>query len=283
MFELLRPDKKMVGQRIRMIKEELGVSLSELGKRLGLNKSTINSYVQGYTLAPVEVIEQLAKIIDKSIGWFYFGEIEEYIREYLMKKGYEKLLLDYPDIPIKLKEEFVNSKDWDWKNEFGYPCEESLDDVFADVYHDIMKEYLSTLTKKYVESHYNLDGKQKEDAISLISADLYGEFADLGDIIYGEKEAIEHRIQIFYKHNIKDKTISFNDDYLVGKLINILGDDMETAKLISNLSQTLTNMNGFNAQFDGQVVIDAFQSLRQPLIKIYSENGRDRFYEWFEK
>jgi len=144
MFELMRPKKEMVGKRIRTIKEELGVSFTELGDRLGLLKSTINSYVQGYTLAPLEVIEQLAKITGKSVGWFYFGEMEEYIRDYLLKKGHESLLSNYPDLPNKLKEEFLCSKNlcWDWKNDFGYPCEESIDDVFLEVCKDIVVSHM---------------------------------------------------------------------------------------------------------------------------------------------
>ena len=34
MFELMHPQKDMVGKRIRMVKKELEVSFAELGKRL---------------------------------------------------------------------------------------------------------------------------------------------------------------------------------------------------------------------------------------------------------
>ena len=86
MFGLLQPNRVNVGKRMRYIKDELGVSLTELGKRLGLIKPTINSYIQGYSLAPLEVIEKLSKISGKKIGWFYFGEMEDFIHDYLLLK-----------------------------------------------------------------------------------------------------------------------------------------------------------------------------------------------------
>ncbi|WP_137664949.1 hypothetical protein [Enterococcus hulanensis] len=48
-----------------------------------MKKPTISSYFQGYNLATIDVIEKVAKISGRSVGWFYFGEIEEYIADYL--------------------------------------------------------------------------------------------------------------------------------------------------------------------------------------------------------
>lgn len=38
MFEILKPDKKTVGQRLRQVKDELNLSFTEFGNRLGLKK-----------------------------------------------------------------------------------------------------------------------------------------------------------------------------------------------------------------------------------------------------
>lgn len=285
MFELMRPQKEMVGKRIGAVKEELGVSFTELGDRLGLIKPTINSYVQGYTLAPVEVIEKLAKITGKSVGWFYFGDIEEYIREYLLKKGYETLLLDYPNIPVQLKDTFIGNEDscWNWKNEFGYPREEALDEVFQEIYHDIMKDYILMITKEYIATYSTLETKKQEEAVCLITAEVYEEFSEMSDFQYGDREEIEKSVKLFYEQNVKDKVINFSDEYLIGSLINILGDDKYTADLISYLSVQLTGKGRLNVMFGGEEVIKVFQAMRPALIKLYTESGTDRFYEWFEK
>lgn len=285
MFELMRPKKEMVGKRIGAVKEELGVSFTELGDRLGLKKPTINSYVQGYTLAPMEVIEKLAKITGKSVGWFYFGDMEDYIREYLLKKGHEALLLDYPEIPAKLKDTFIGNEDlsWDWKNEFGYPSEEVLDDAFLEIYQEIMKDYIFMITKEYIGTHSTLEKKKQEEVVCLISAEIYETFWELRELQYGDREEIEKSVKLFYEQDVKDKVITFSDEYLVGSLINILGDDRHTADLISYLSVQLTGKGRLNVMFSGKELIEVFQAMRPALIKLYTEHENEEFYDWFEK
>lgn len=106
MFGLLQPDKEKVGERLKQIKEEMDISFTEFGNRLGLKKPTISSYVQGYNLAPIEVLEKVAKISGRPIGWFYFGEIEECITDYLTLKGQAELIKDYPEVVTQIKDEF---------------------------------------------------------------------------------------------------------------------------------------------------------------------------------
>ena len=286
MFEsLMHPKKECVGKRIRIVKEELGVSFTELGNRLGVIKSTINSYAQGYTLAPEEVIEQLAKITGKSIGWFYFGTMEEYIRDYLLMKGYDALLVDYPDLPVQLKKEFINSSDlgWDWKNEYGYPYEVSLDDIFYEKYFNIMKKYIINLTQEYIYSNTELETSLQEEVITLISTDIYNWFQELRDFKYGEKETIQEAIKSHYEKRKKENRISFDEEYLIGKMINILADDFQTRDLIISLSQTLTGKGELNMLFGADKVIQVFQTLRPKLIELYTEHSNEEFYEWFDK
>ena len=233
----------------------------------------------------MEVIEKLAKITGKSVGWFYFGDMEDYIREYLLKKGYETLLLDYPDVPVKLKDTFIENEDvsWDWKNEFGYPSEEIMDDVFLEIYQEIMKEYILMITKEYIAQYSTLEAKKQEEAVCLISAEIYEAFFEMSDFQYGDREEIEKSVKLFYERDVKDKVITFSDEYLVGSLINILGDDKYTADLISYLSVNLTGKGRLNVMFGGKELIEVFQAMRPMLIKLYTEHGYEEFYDWFEK
>lgn len=88
MFGLVQPNKVKVGQRIKEIKD--GMSLYRIRESIRFKKPTISSYVQGYALAPKSVINQLSSISGKPVGWFYFGHVEEYIREYLFLIGQKK-------------------------------------------------------------------------------------------------------------------------------------------------------------------------------------------------
>lgn len=142
MFGLLKPNKQKVGSRLREVKDELGLSFSEYGNRLGLIKPTINSYVRGYSLAPIEVIKKVSELSGKTVGWFYFGEIEDYIQEYLLVRGQKSLLKDHPDVPLKIKDDFLTgeSKNSRWENDFGYLVEKFIDNCYAKIRRQVLSE-----------------------------------------------------------------------------------------------------------------------------------------------
>lgn len=284
MFGILKPNKEQVGNRLREVKDELGLSFSEYGKRLGLIKSTINSYVRGYSLPPLKVVEKVSKLSGRPTGWFYFGEIEEYIQEYLLLRGQTALLKDHPDVPLKIKEHFFNAsfKNPGWENTFGYPAEEFLDDYYAQIHFKLLREHIQELVLSYLTEHTDLKCNESEEAVVFISSEIMGYYELSRDFDYGDTEKIQSMINNCYERTLKGKEFFFNDNYLVGKLINVLADDYETEKLISGLSKELTGKY-FSTFFGGDELIKTFQSLRPKLIKLYEEKTYDDYYDWFEK
>lgn len=284
MFELLKPDKRKVGNRLRKVKDELGVSFTDFGNRLGLIKPTINSYVRGYSLAPLEVIKKVAKISGKPVGWFYYGEIEEYIYDYLMLKGEELFLKDYPEIPQQIKEEFLNGvfNNPGWENDVGYPHEIFIDDCFYEIYYEKVKKYVFNLTNEFFTQSpmtASLDEKEKEDQALIVASQVYSYINMARDIKYGEENKIKKMIENTYKQS---RDLKFDDEYLVGKLINLLGNEKQTENLISLLSQLLTHKH-FNTFFGGKELVEIFQSIRPQLIDLYTNTNYDEYYDWFEK
>lgn len=75
---------------------------------------------------------------------------------------------------------------------------------------------------------------------------------------------------------------NFADRYLVGKLINILADQQKTVELINILSEELTNKS-FSGKFGGEELIEAFETLRPALIRIYSKVSTDELEDWFRE
>lgn len=152
MFGLVKPYKRSVGTRIIDIREYLGCSYAELASRLGLNETDILSYAGGYGLAPFEVIQKLSILVGKSVGWFYFGEVEEYIEDYLILKGEDKKLEKHPTIPHEISIQFKIG-DFDklkYLNDFGFPTEEFIDNVFNSIKYSISfrkVEYINYLEK----------------------------------------------------------------------------------------------------------------------------------------
>lgn len=284
MFGILQPDKVKVGQRIKEIKESLNLSFTELGNRLGLKKPTISSYVQGYALAPLTVIQQLASFSGKPVGWFYFGSVEYYIRDYLVLTGHKQLVENHPEIAEKIKQEFYtgNFKNPGWENEVGYPVEEFIQDCFAEYADEIMRDYVTDITQEVINQSpalKELSDKAKEEAVAIISSGI-SDYIDMsGEIKYGDKDKIRCMVKAAIKTFDVKEDLKFNETSLVGKLINILGTEEDTEMFISSLSLLFTDKH-FSTQFGGEELVEIFQSMRPALIKLYRKKTTDEFYEW---
>ncbi|EPN3647765.1 helix-turn-helix domain-containing protein [Enterococcus casseliflavus] len=286
MFGLLQPDKVKVGQRIKKIKESMNLSFTELGNRLGIKKPTISSYVQGYALAPESVINQLSSISGKPVGWFYFGDIEEYIADYLQLKGQNRIVQEHPEVVKAIKEEFYNGefKNPAWENEVGYPCEEFMDDYFYELQQEVIREELQKMVRDQIKNlpiADELSKQKKDEAVTVITSGIL-EYMDVaGEFNYEDKKTMKHLVKTevasfdFFTDQV------FEERYVIGKLINILSDDEETSELINQLSQELTAKT-FTTRVGGEGLIKAIQTVRPALIKLYEKVSSDDLEDWFE-
>ncbi|WP_368251057.1 helix-turn-helix domain-containing protein [Enterococcus sp. 2201sp1_2201st1_B8_2201SCRN_220225] len=285
MFGLLQPDKVKVGQRIKEIKESMNLSFTELGNRLGIKKPTISSYVQGYALAPESVINQLSSISGKPVGWFYFGDIEEYIADYLQLKGQNRVVQEHPEVVKAIKEEFYTGefKNPAWENEVGYPCEEFMDDYFYELQQEVIKEELQKMVRDQIKNlpiADELSKQKKDEAVTIITSGIIEYMDAAGEFNYEKKDDMIKLVkQEVDKYDFVADS-NFENQYLVGKLINILADQQKTGELINRLSEELTNKS-FSGRFGGEELIEAFETLRPVLIRIYSKTSTDELEDWF--
>lgn len=287
MFGLLQPDKVKVGQRIKEIKESMNLSFTELGNRLGIKKPTISSYVQGYALAPESVINQLSSISGKPVGWFYFGDIEEYIADYLQLKGQNRIVQEHPNVVKAIKEEFYTGefKNPAWENEVGYPCEEFMDDYFYELQQEVIKEELQKMVRDQIKKISIADelSKQKNDeAVTVIMSGII-EYMDVaGEFNYEKKDDMIKLVKQEVDNYDFFAGSNFEDQYLVGKLINILADQQKTSELINHLSEELTD-KAFIGLFGGEELVKTIQTLRPALINLSNKISADQLEDWFEK
>ena len=219
------------------------------------------------------------------MGWFYFGDIEEYITDYLKLKGQGELIKAYPEVVNQIKEEFFTGdfKNPGWENEVGYPMEEFIDDYFADILPEIMIRYVSDIVDEQVASSAKLKeltDKEKEEAAVIITSDTNDFIEMSGEIKFGEKEKIVKMVDAEIDNLERKGTIEFSEEYLIGKLINVLDDDEATEKMISILSQGMTDKS-FSTSFGGKELVEIFQTMRPALMKLYAEKTPDEIYEWF--
>lgn len=287
MFGLLQPDKVKVGQRIKEIKESMNLSFTELGNRLGIKKPTISSYVQGHALAPESVINQLSSISGKPVGWFYFGDIEEYIADYLQLKGQNRIVQEHPEVVKEIKEEFYTGefKNPGWENEVGYPCEEFIDDYFYELQQEVIKEEIQKMVRDQIENlpiTDELSKQKKDEAVTVITSGII-EYMDVADEFnYENKDDMIKMVKQEVEKYDFFADSNFEDQYLVGKLINILADQQKTRELINRLSEELTNKS-FSGRFGGEELVEVFETLRPALIQIYSKVSTDELEDWFRE
>lgn len=286
MFGILKPDKKQVGQRLQQVKDGLGLSFADFGKRIGVKKTTINSYVQGYNLVPIEVAEKIAKLSDKPIGWFYFGTVEEYLMDYLTIRGEGELLKAHPEVIDEIKTIFYTDdfKNPGWENEVGYPHEEFVDDCFAESAYKWIKEEVTQLTRKEVvrlERFKEMSSAKKEELVTLVAQNAFSFIWEIEALKYGDTRILAIVKEMLNEIEVEED-ITYNENFLVGKLINLLADDKKTEEVIKLLSQGLTQKS-FSTFFGGKELVAIFQSLRPALIELYAEKSDPDFYDWFEK
>ncbi|EAD7633242.1 Cro/Cl family transcriptional regulator [Listeria monocytogenes] len=148
-----------------------------------------------------------------------------------------------------------------------------------------MKAYVLDITKEVLMQSTQwmaLSEKEREDAVILISSEIIDYMNVSGDIAYGEKAKVVHMVEeSINKLNVK-QGIHFQEQYLVGKLINLLSTEEDTEQFISTLSKVFTDKH-FSTQFGGEELMEIFQSMRPALMKLYRDTPSDVFYDWFEK
>ncbi|QQE75685.1 helix-turn-helix transcriptional regulator [Brevibacillus composti] len=55
--------KKLMGQRIKSLREKHGMSQDELANRLGMNRTNVSNYESGRTVPPGNIIKELADLL----------------------------------------------------------------------------------------------------------------------------------------------------------------------------------------------------------------------------
>ncbi|MBO8140226.1 MAG: LexA family transcriptional regulator [Thermosipho sp. (in: Bacteria)] len=69
-----------IGEKIKNLRSERGLSQEELAKRVGVSRESISHYENGRVIPPIDVLEAIAKELGVSITYFFTNEetTEEY-------------------------------------------------------------------------------------------------------------------------------------------------------------------------------------------------------------
>lgn len=104
-------DNKKIGQRIKQVREALGMTQAELARRMGYSaRSTINRIENGSQAFPMKKLDKFAQVLDVTPA-FLAGFTEADIPEGLNKEYYIDYILDSDNPEFKALVEMQSSSD----------------------------------------------------------------------------------------------------------------------------------------------------------------------------
>ena len=102
------------GVRLQRVLDEIGMSQSELGRRIGATSQSVNGWCQAGILPRKEMLEQLPDITGKPLYWIFMtDEDEETLQQprsediYVLTPETKKLIEIYDQLPQVEQERFV--------------------------------------------------------------------------------------------------------------------------------------------------------------------------------
>ncbi|RCK97760.1 transcriptional regulator [Klebsiella pneumoniae] len=100
--------------RLQRVLDEIGMSQSELGRRIGATSQSVNGWCQAGILPRKEMLEQLPDITGKPLYWFFMTDEDEETLQpprsediYVLTPETKKLIEIYDQLPQVEQERFV--------------------------------------------------------------------------------------------------------------------------------------------------------------------------------
>ena len=139
----MKPITKKVAARLKEIQEKYRLQLSEMAILLEIPKSTLNSYLRGLALPPLPVAEKVTSLFCRglTVERFYYGDIVEYIRDYLRFRGHGKFLDRHLNVPYTVYLMYDIATCGPDPFEDVNPTDEDIDIFFEKLYHEYSELY----------------------------------------------------------------------------------------------------------------------------------------------
>lgn len=100
---------KEIGKRLRLLRETLGLTQEEFGKKIGRTKGAISAYEKGERTPDKTTLMLIEKVFNVNPYWFLKGEGNMFLEKYIPVEFYNDTDTQ-AKIIIQLSEEFVKQK-----------------------------------------------------------------------------------------------------------------------------------------------------------------------------
>lgn len=268
----MKPNRDAVAERLKIIRKDLNLSIADMADKIGIKKSTLNSYIRALAMPPEIIVNKISVISGKNREWIYYGDEREYIKEILISKGFTHFLNDYIETVEEVYYACENEKVYPIVNK--YPSETSVIYFFYQIYYPIFDEYIVKTIEKYSNEiyeypfHSKLEETNKDRYIHRVKM-LIGQFHL--QIKYGDSEKIRQIAEDVYKNQvdfyicqnkntIKQSLNLESDDTFLPNLIEKLSDNKRVSEIIENLAY-ITREDYSKEEDEAYEVIKAFKEL----------------------
>lgn len=271
----MKPDKIGVGERLKLIRKDLGWTIEMMAKHVGLTKGTFNSYLRGLALPPESIIEKVSQLSGVSEEWIYYGDIKNFIKDYLISQGYEEFLKDFPNTIDKIYLEYEIQKNKYSLNE-SYPHEITINDLFYDIYHPIFKEHIENIASIFainIQKYPLYSGGPEYNSEKYLSRVRNLIHRERPSIKYGEVERIfkiaetEYITRVDLYMNQIDKIETKSNDFL-----DFMIEKLKTTRGVLDIISIITSQNGLKnydiSSKEFEEVIGIFKEMHPKFIKV---------------
>lgn len=270
----MKANKEAVAERLKSVREDLGLSISMMAERIGTSKANLSSYLRALALPPDEIAQRIADLSGVSKEWLYYGDIKEFMRDYLVSLGYEKFLVDFPETIDEMYIEY-EKREMKYPRENSYPSEYEMKSLFDSIYYPIFTNYLNKVAEKFgdeIQKYPIYSGTPQFNTEKYLfrMRDLVRR--ETPAIKYGEDERVlkiaekefNDRVEVY---NNNKKAEEKKTEQFLPYLIEKLETDKGVVEIISTLTY-MTNQDFYPGTKLSDEVIEIFKEMRPKLIEL---------------
>lgn len=224
-----------VGNRIKQIRLNLGLSMEEFGKRLDTSKGAVNNWEKGVNFPNKERLKKIADLANKDINWLLWGSFKEYMSYYLLENGYKQFLHDFPEtIDIIANNLEFNSQILQYPD-YNDSIRRSFNKVYLPIFYDYSENVIDIDIQDYLNKPHSISPEQ-------FKARFLSKFRDgliKNGLKYGEEEKIRQYGIALLEHYDSSYPIQQQYTSIDDYFSSMTATQIETEKLVNNLCKHL--------------------------------------------
>ncbi|WP_298468980.1 helix-turn-helix transcriptional regulator [uncultured Psychrobacillus sp.] len=273
----MRLNREAVSSRIRIIKEKIGLSISQMAEIVGTSKTNLNAYLRGVSLPPEKIAQNISKLGGYKENWVFYGDNFDYINELLIELEFEEMIKDRPYVVDEINEEYemlLTNKEYEGlnKEDLLYAIVMNKYNVYFDLY---IINVIQPIVNKLDYELNKIDEKDKyiNRYISRIN-NLVKKETPI--IKYGDKDGIYKIAKNQYDIMISSCEVYDEKNNKFGDIVNLFINKLSSENEVRNFLRTISNYE--NVKFDSEDIktkqlVEKLHNLYPQIVKLSNQSS----------